>query len=168
MLLKKKKVIFYLVVCSFLIAGCGPGQIFGLTPTPTLIPTPTPIPSPTPLPGGIVIGNVSLTNRGEPVQTTIYLMLQEENEEVDRIDTDNEGNYAFLSIEPGTYYVSVSIFDLLESCKDLKSFSTNTMDWKMMTQIYDGSGMTDARIISAPIQVEIGEEIIKDCELICE
>lgn len=108
-------------------------------------------------------------DRDEPVQTKIILMRKEGDDdvEVEITETDETGNYAFIVTEPGDYYVQVSIFDLLESCKNLRSQSS-TNDWKVLIRNFDGAGMTDALINSAIYTVIIGQENIINCELYCD
>lgn len=170
---KKIRVVFFLLAISLLLASCSPGQIFGPEPTQTPTQTPTPMPTstptPTPIPSGSVIGTVYLLDRDEPVQTKIILMRKEGDDdvEVEITETDEMGNYAFIVTEPGDYYVQVSVFDLMESCKNLRSHSTNN-DWIVFIQRYGGSGMTDALINSGIYSVFLGQESIINCDLYCD
>jgi hypothetical protein len=64
---KLKAILFTLVVTSILISGCGPGQVFGPTPTP--LPTSTPIPSSTPVPTITPKPTATNTSTPEPTAT---------------------------------------------------------------------------------------------------
>lgn len=135
-----------------------------MTPTATQTPTPTPTPTETPVPGGIVSGRVYLMDREQPVRTTVFLVRDEDNTEVDRAETDEDGYYSFLVEEPETYLVHVSVMDLLDTCDNLRTES----GWPVVIRTYDTSGVNDVLAGSAPMTIAIGDEITQDCELYCD
>jgi hypothetical protein len=114
---KQQIIVICLIAISILISGCGPGQLFGpkITPTPTLtltaIPTPTPttIPTITPDPSeGTVRGTIL---NGANILIAIFPQVNESftlemSNNIPQVQTDQNGHFEFLNVEPGLYLLA--------------------------------------------------------------
>lgn len=96
-------IVIYLLTISLLFSSCGPGQLFG--------PTPTPVPT-----TGTIDGHVILQGGGAvsdaPVilfdETIVFEETYPENNGSE-IKTDANGSYTFDEIEPGKYALGVEV-----------------------------------------------------------
>jgi len=132
-------VICYLIFIS-IISGCGSGQLFGptLTPTPTITSTPTLTLTPTITPTstvtltptpttGKIEGNLSWSDSIEPVAKTIILVVPGKDELSKEIAIDEQGKYSFAEIQPGEYVVNLYL--TFEGCKEVEIELPQDMPW---------------------------------------
>jgi hypothetical protein len=104
-----------LLVASVFVSGCGPGQVFGPTLTPTFTPaptftptpafTPTPTITPTPEPGRIV-GKVHWRDENLPIKAQISVSSSDPEISL-QATTDADGKYEFTDLKPGVYGMGI-------------------------------------------------------------
>ena len=98
-------------------------------------------------------------DRDEPVVTTVKV------EGTDIVtSTDEDGYYSILMEEAGAYSVMIEVTDLLDVCDSLR---TESGGW-LASQEFDTSGLTAVYALSMPQRVDIGDELVIDCELFCD
>jgi hypothetical protein len=117
--------IFLLILSSF-ISGCGSGQLFGPTPTPTFTPTLTSTPTPTststptvtPTPtAGRIQGKVYWMEAGvsAPIENALVELVnaalkpEDSKYNVAETLTDENGRYIFGNLDPGEYGLNVAL-----------------------------------------------------------
>jgi hypothetical protein len=166
-----------MALLGVMVASCGGDswqEAVTTTPTSTTAPTTTTTSSTTTstttttIPSGTVAGRVFLLDREEPVETTVDLVREEEDEPTATTRTDADGYYSFAVEEAGSYQVEVSVLDLLDVCDALRTEGEMSARWPIVVRTYTGSGVSDVRAASVAESVTIGGEVTFDLDLYCD
>jgi hypothetical protein len=187
---RQRIIVVLVLLLSLVVSGCGPGQVFGptLTPTPTFTPTktntptptktPTPTntptftPSPTPIPPSEITGKIFVDGINQPYETNVLLVDSDKKAVVTNANTDPNGMFSFSDVKPGNYVLQIDVplpnpmFDTYH-CKMTIGGEKGWAFSANMKIVGSKLSVTSVIYQSDPIKMQ-GKTVEQDLNLVCK